>query len=56
MKLKDLKMPEGGVPKAGAAPKAPAAGPKPGAEFKSAAVFDLIQKELEKVCCSTQFM
>jgi hypothetical protein len=44
MKLKDLKMPEGGMK------AAPASGnSKPGSEFKVAPVFDLIKAEIEKV-------
>ncbi|XP_060593750.1 sterol carrier protein 2-like [Ruditapes philippinarum] len=43
MKLKDLKMPEGGMK------AAPASGnSKPGSEFKVAPVFDLIKAEIEK--------
>jgi len=54
MKLKDLKMPEGGMP---AAPSAPSAGSGSqgssgaGSEFKVAPVFDLIKAELAKVSC-----
>jgi len=58
MKLKDLKMPEGGMP---AVPSAPSAGSGSqgssqgssgaGSEFKVAPVFDLIKAELAKVSC-----
>ena len=63
MKLKDLKMPEGGMP---AAPSAPSAGSGSqgssqgssgaGSEFKVAPVFDLIKAELAKVSCWIRFI
>lgn len=49
MKLKDLKMPEGGSVPAQSAGATTGSGPKPGSEFKVAPVFDLIKTELEKV-------
>ncbi|XP_053394747.1 sterol carrier protein 2-like isoform X3 [Mercenaria mercenaria] len=47
MKLKDLKMPEGGV-KAASAGASTGSGSSPGSEFKVAPVFDLIKEELNK--------
>ncbi|KAL4235600.1 sterol carrier protein 2 [Mactra antiquata] len=47
MKLKDLKMPEGGLPASAPAPSG-GSGPKPGADFKVATVFDMIEDELKK--------
>lgn len=49
MKLKDLKMPEGGIATTATAPSSEgSSGPSPGSEFKVAPVFNLIKEELAK--------